>query len=118
MLKKDNSNITVVAFIVMPGATNSYNVESIKGQSIRREILETCDRITKNISERLYTSVMNGAIPANETLLSAEDMVDIKRRVLSIQADAGLPPIVTHNMVDGGSDEILCHLRFVITLFA
>eukprot|EP01127_Copromyxa_protea_P006892 TRINITY_DN16832_c0_g1_i1.p1 TRINITY_DN16832_c0_g1~~TRINITY_DN16832_c0_g1_i1.p1 ORF type:complete len:647 (-),score=112.99 TRINITY_DN16832_c0_g1_i1:80-2020(-) len=111
LLKKDGSKITVVAFIVMPGATNSYNVESIKGQSIRREILETCDRITKNISERLYTNVMNGQIPDSDALLSAEDMVDIKRRVLSIQADHGLPPIVTHNMVDGGSDEILCHLR-------
>lgn len=30
LLKKDNIDVTVVAFIIMPGSTNSYNVESIK----------------------------------------------------------------------------------------
>jgi len=104
--------MTVVAFIIMPGNTNSYNVESIKGQSIRREIRETCDRITQDISERLYEDIMAGRIPTGGSLLSTEDFVDLKRRVLSIQSDAHtLPPIVTHNMVSGDSDEILCGLR-------
>jgi len=111
LLKKDNIDITVVAFIIMPGETNSYNVESIKGQSIRREILETCDRITHNISERLYQQIMEGKIPEENSLLSTEDYVDIKRRVLSILAENTLPPIVTHNMKDGSTDEILNHLR-------
>lgn len=30
LLKRDQSDITVVAFIIMPGQTNNYNVESIK----------------------------------------------------------------------------------------
>jgi len=113
LLKKDNIDVTVVAFIIMPGETNSYNVESIKGQSIRREILETCDRITKSISERMYESIMEGKIPEQNSLLSTEDLVDIKRRVLSILAENQLPPIVTHNMMTDGTDEILNHLRAV-----
>jgi len=111
LLKRDHIDVTVVAFIIMPGDTNSYNVESIKGQSIRREILETCDRITKDISERMYEQIMQGKIPDQESLLSTEDLVDLKRRVLSILAENQLPPIVTHNMRSDGSDEILNHLR-------
>jgi hypothetical protein len=49
MLKRDKSDITIVAFIIMPGQTNNYNVESIKGQSIRREIRETCNKIVKKV---------------------------------------------------------------------
>jgi len=30
LLKQDKSDVTVVAFIIMPGQTNNYNVESIK----------------------------------------------------------------------------------------
>jgi len=111
LLKKDNIDVTVVAFIIMPGSTNSYNVESIKGQSIRREIFETCERITKEIAERMYANIMEGKIPESENLLSGEDVVDIKRRVLSILAENQLPPIVTHNMTSDSTDEIICHLR-------
>jgi len=111
MLQQNNSDITVVAFIIMPGITNNYNVESIEGQSVRREIRETCNRIVKNISGRLYEQIMSGNTPNVEELLSTEDMVEIKRRVLSIQAHHHLPPIVTHNMIDGENDEVLRHLR-------
>ena len=30
LLKQENSDVTIVAFIIMPGNTNSYNVESIR----------------------------------------------------------------------------------------
>eukprot|EP01126_Amoeba_proteus_P063668 TRINITY_DN8798_c0_g2_i1.p1 TRINITY_DN8798_c0_g2~~TRINITY_DN8798_c0_g2_i1.p1 ORF type:complete len:464 (+),score=62.63 TRINITY_DN8798_c0_g2_i1:94-1485(+) len=108
-LKKELTAVTVVAFIIMPGKINSYNIASIKGQSIRREIHETCNQLTQNITERMYESVMKGEMPTQ--LLSTEDMVDIKRRVLSIKGDTFMPPIVTHNMIDGTNDEILRHLK-------
>jgi len=92
-------------------STNNYNVESIEGQSVRREIRETCNRIVKNISHRFYEQIMSGNMPNVEELLSTEDMVEIKRRVLSIQSHHHLPPIVTHNMIDSDNDEILRHLR-------
>ncbi len=37
-------------------------------------------------------------------------MVMLKRRILSLKR-TGLPPIVTHNMIDDASDVILNHLR-------
>jgi len=54
---------------------------------------------------------MSGNMPNVEDLLSTEDRVEMKRRVLSIQAHHHLPPIVTHNMIDSDNDEILKHLR-------
>jgi len=109
LLKQDNSEMTVVAFIIMPGNTNSYNVESIRSQAVRREINETCTRITNDIAERLIKSIMEGKLPEPENLLSTDDMVDIKRRVYSIKNQITAPPIVTHNVI--GDDEILNILR-------
>jgi glycogen(starch) synthase len=109
LLKQENSDMTIVAFIIMPGNTNSYNVESIRGQSVRREINETCLKITNNIAERLFKSIMEGTLPEPENLLSTDDTVDIKRRVYSIQNQNSPPPIVTHNVI--GDDEILNILR-------
>lgn len=52
---------------------------------MRREIRETCDRIVKDISERLYESIISGKMPNSEELLNQQDIVDIKRRVFAIQ---------------------------------
>lgn len=43
-------------------------------------------------------------------LLSEEDKVLLKRRVFALKR-SGLPPIVTHNMVDDYNDPVINHLR-------
>eukprot|EP01126_Amoeba_proteus_P014120 TRINITY_DN1610_c0_g1_i7.p1 TRINITY_DN1610_c0_g1~~TRINITY_DN1610_c0_g1_i7.p1 ORF type:complete len:226 (-),score=52.29 TRINITY_DN1610_c0_g1_i7:60-737(-) len=93
----------------MPGKTNSYNNESINGQSMRREILETCEKITKKVTERIYEQIMRGEIPDPDKLLSTEELVDLKRRVFSVHRENERPPFVTHNMI-GEPDEIVQHL--------
>lgn len=68
----------------------------------------------KDISERLYEDIISGKMPKAEDLLIQQDLVDIKRRVFAIQGHGRiglLPPVVTHNMVDGDKDEILQHIR-------
>jgi len=57
---------------------------------------------------------MVGKMPQSDELLVQNDIVDIKRRVFAVQGHGRigmLPPIVTHNMVDGERDEILQHIR-------
>jgi len=110
-LKREGSKTTVVAFIIMPGNTNNYNVESIKGQSVRRQIRETCDTIVSKISERMYEKILRGEMPDLSHMASEEDIVNIKRRVQMVSAANRVPPIVTHNMVNDPEDEVLCHLR-------
>ncbi len=49
-------------------------------------------------------------LPDTNKLITAEEMVMLKRRILSLKR-TGLPPIVTHNMIDDANDVILNHLR-------
>jgi len=110
MLKQENSEMTIVAFIIMSTKATNYNVQSIQGQSIRREIRESCDRIVKKISDRMFEDIMRGIIPDSTKLLSPNDIVEIKRRVQTIRSQTALPPIVTHN-IDDSNDEVIKHLK-------
>eukprot|EP01105_Mastigella_eilhardi_P005572 TRINITY_DN1724_c0_g1_i10.p1 TRINITY_DN1724_c0_g1~~TRINITY_DN1724_c0_g1_i10.p1 ORF type:complete len:663 (+),score=195.26 TRINITY_DN1724_c0_g1_i10:169-2157(+) len=111
LLKRDNSPITVVAFIIMPGKTNNFNVESIKAQSVRRQIQETCEQMGHLVSERVFERIMKGEIPDVTKLFTEDDMVAIKRRVQVVNQSNRCPPIVTHNVSNDAEDEVLCHLR-------
>ena len=51
-------------------------------------------------------------VPQSSDLLDSEDIVQFKRTVLASQRGT-LPPIVTHNIVDDGKDEVLNCLRRV-----
>lgn len=111
MLKRDGSKLTVVAFIIMPGNVSNPNVESIKGQSSRRQVRETCDAISRTIADSLYEELLRGQLPDLSSLLKQEDIVNLKRRLQLVAQTTRLPPIVTHNIVNDSEDEILNHLR-------
>ena len=51
-----------------------------------------------------------GCLPDKEELLVKDDLVKLKRCIFATQR-SGLPPIVTHNMLDDGTDPILNHIR-------
>lgn len=53
-LQKANSNVTVVAFIIMPAATQSYTIEALKGQAVVKQLRDTVDDITKRVGERIF----------------------------------------------------------------
>lgn len=51
-------------------------------------------------------------LPQTENLISAEDKIQLKRRIFALKRNS-LPPVVTHNMVDDASDPILGQVRRV-----
>ena len=53
-LQKANSNVTVVAFIIMPAATQSYTIEALKGQAVVKQLRDTVDDITRRVGERIF----------------------------------------------------------------
>jgi glycogen synthase len=57
-----------------------------------------------------FVHVCRRELPDMASLLTEQEMVGLKRRILALKRDS-LPPIVTHNMVDDASDPILNHLR-------
>jgi len=49
-----NSDVTVVAFLIFPAATNNFNVESLKGQAVVKQLKETVDAIKDEMGERVF----------------------------------------------------------------
>ncbi|PRT56633.1 Glycogen [starch] synthase [Wickerhamiella sorbophila] len=115
-LKSSGSNKTVVAFIIMPAATHSYTVETLKGQAVMKSLESTIDGIQAKIGRRLLEHCCrdtdNKGIPDLDALLPPSDRVLLKRRVFALKRTT-LPPIVTHNMSDDANDPILNHIRRV-----
>ncbi|KIK98393.1 glycosyltransferase family 3 protein [Paxillus rubicundulus Ve08.2h10] len=137
-LQKSRSKTTVVAFIIMPAATNSYTIEALKGQAAMKQLQDTVTEIQNRIGARLFDHAarFHGFVSPQlslvislssdcsrchregktevspEKLLSPEDQVLLKRRIFALKRTS-LPPIVTHNMVDDGNDPVLNQLRRV-----
>ena len=109
-LKQAGSSVTVVAFIVTRAPVVSYNVESLKGQSLMRETRRLCDKINETINTRIFESVSKGELIDPADLLTQQENVLLKQRILALQRDS-LPPITTHTLVDDASDPILNQLR-------
>ncbi|SAM08661.1 hypothetical protein [Absidia glauca] len=109
-LKAAKSKTTVVAFIIMPAATHSFNVEALKGQAVTKQLHTTVNEIRDRIGKRIYETALreNDLDPMN--FLSEEDKVLLKRRVFALKRSS-LPPIVTHNVVNDSEDPVLNQLR-------
>jgi glycogen(starch) synthase len=53
-LQKANSSTTVVAFIIMPAATQSYTIEALKGQAVIKQLHDTVIEIQQRMGQRLF----------------------------------------------------------------
>lgn len=118
-LQKAGSKTTVVAFIIMPAATNSYTIEALKGQAVTKQLRDTVESIQARIGERLFerTARYQGEASGSDlidpsTLLSESDKILLKRRIFALKRNS-LPPVVTHNMADDANDPILNQIRRV-----
>lgn len=116
-LKQAGSDMTVVAFIIMPAATNSYTVETLKGQAVTKALDETVREIQHSIGRRIFEHCARNIeagkeVPDPSELLTGPEKILLKRRVFALKRNS-LPPIVTHNMVDDSTDPILNQIRRV-----
>lgn len=53
-LKQSGSKLTVVAFLIMPAKTNSYNIEVLKGQAVTKQLRDTVTEIQNRVGARLF----------------------------------------------------------------
>lgn len=119
-LKEIGSKMTVVAFIIMPAKTKSYTVDTLRGQAVIRQLETSIKDIQGLMGQRLFefcqrpnlstSSSSQIELPDLDDLLKPSDRVLLKRRMFALKRD-GLPPIVTHNMVDDATDPILNQIR-------
>ncbi|CAF2489028.1 unnamed protein product [Rotaria sp. Silwood2] len=110
MLKSSGSEVTVVAFLIFPTATNNFNVESLRGQSIAKMFRDTVSNIQGDIGKRLYEISLKGHLPTPTEILHPSDLIELKKCIYASQRST-LPPICTHNVCDDVNDPILKALR-------
>lgn len=109
-LKTSRNDLTVVAFLIFPARTNNYNVDSLRGQAIAKQLRDTVNDIQSKIGRRMFEICLSGKIPSGEQLIVADDIVKLKRCIYASQRTS-LPPICTHNMIDDSTDPVLSHVR-------
>uniref|UniRef100_A0A8C3BLD4 Glycogen [starch] synthase n=1 Tax=Cairina moschata TaxID=8855 RepID=A0A8C3BLD4_CAIMO len=101
LLRVNGSETTVVAFFIMPARTNNFNVESLKGQAVRKQLWDTANTVKEKFGKKLYESLL---------MLDREDFTMMKRAIFATQRQS-FPPVCTHNMLDDATDPILTTIR-------
>jgi glycogen synthase len=115
-LKLSGSKITVVAFLIMPAQTTSLSVESLRGQAVVKSLSDTVSSIEHGIGRRLFERSVHwkegDPMPDDKELITPADRVMLRRRLFAMKRH-GLPPVVTHNMVNDAEDPVLNQIRRV-----
>ncbi|KAJ3612017.1 hypothetical protein NHX12_020295 [Muraenolepis orangiensis] len=110
MLRVHKDDVTVVVFFIMPAKTNNFNVESLKGQAIRKQLWDTAQAVKEKFGGKLYEALLKGEIPEMNSILDRDDFTIMKRAIYATQRHT-LPPVTTHNMLDDSNDPILSNVR-------
>uniref|UniRef100_A0A7N8X964 Glycogen [starch] synthase n=1 Tax=Mastacembelus armatus TaxID=205130 RepID=A0A7N8X964_9TELE len=110
LLRVNHSDVTVIAFFIMPARTNNFNVETLKGQAVRKQLWDTAHTVKERFGKKLYESLLVGQLPDVSKMLDKEDFTIMKRAIFATQRQCQ-PPICTHNMLEDSSDPILNCVR-------
>ncbi|XP_030005676.1 glycogen [starch] synthase, liver [Sphaeramia orbicularis] len=110
LLRVHKDDVTVVVFFIMPAKTNNFNVESLKGQAVRKQLWDTAHTVKEKFGKKLYDALLKGQIPDMNTILDRDDFTIMKRAIFATQRHS-LPPVTTHNMLDDSTDPILSNVR-------
>ncbi|XP_044041896.1 glycogen [starch] synthase, liver isoform X2 [Siniperca chuatsi] len=110
LLRVHRNDVTVVVFFIMPAKTNNFNVESLKGQAVRKQLWDTAHTVKEKFGKKLYDALLKGQIPDMNSILDRDDFTIMKRAIYATQRH-GLPPVTTHNMLDDSTDPILSNVR-------
>ncbi|XP_050409067.1 glycogen [starch] synthase [Patella vulgata] len=109
-LKAAGSDMTIIAFLIFPTRTNNFNVESLRGQAIAKQLKDTVASVQNHMGKRIFEVCLRGKLPVGEEILTQEDIVKLKRCIFAAQR-ASLPPICTHNVAEDWKDQVLGALR-------
>ncbi|SET55910.1 glycosyltransferase [Hymenobacter actinosclerus] len=103
----------VVMFFITKRPFTSINPQVLQSRAVLEEVRETCEAIERQVGERLFFAA---AASDDNRLPDLSTMVDDYwrlryRRTLQSWKTQALPPVITHNLVDDQTDDILNFLR-------
>lgn len=104
------SKVTVVCFIVTKKASRSIDVTTLQSSAMIDEFKSTINDIKERFGEKLFLAAVSGGIPDLNTLVDEASILRLRRALHGWRRS--LPPgIVTHDIYDDHSDEVLNQLR-------
>ena len=53
-MQATNSDKTVIAFLIFPARTHNFNVDSLRGQAITKQLRETINEIQNKVGKKMY----------------------------------------------------------------
>lgn len=112
-MKSEGSDITVVMFFITKAPIHSINPEVLEARAMLEEIRQNVEAITQEVGSKLFEHVLsshNSRMPELSEFVSDYWRLRLRRTLQSWKGDT-LPPVVTHNLVDSGKDEILNFVR-------
>ena len=112
-MKEANIDQTVVMFFITSRPFHSINPTVLQSRATLDRMRQTVDSIQRQLGERFFFHALSNE---DQQFPDLNDFVDEywkirMRRVLQSWKHPGLPPIVTHNLVDDGEDEVLNFMR-------
>ncbi|MFY0602238.1 MAG: glycosyltransferase [Cyclobacteriaceae bacterium] len=112
-LQTEKSEVTVVMFFITKRPYQSINPSILHSRALLDEFRSTVDAIKEQIGDRLlFESIAKSDNRLPELKEFVDDYWRLRyRRTLQSWKSDNLPPIVTHNLYDDESDEILNFLR-------
>lgn len=57
-LKAAGSDTTVVAFLIFPAKTNNFNVESLRGHAVTKQLRDTINQVQQEVGKRMYETCL------------------------------------------------------------
>lgn len=111
-MKGEGTDKTVVAFIITKRPFHTINPGVLANFALMEELRRTCLSIQAQVGERLFQTAAAGKTADLNGLVDDYWWLRL-RRTTHAWKNKGLPPIVTHNLVDDGGDDILKQLRYL-----
>ncbi len=113
-LKSENSETTVVMFFITKKPYSSINAGVLQSKAVLDELKQTIEAIKNQVGERLFYSATASGV--DHRLPGMNEFVDDYwklryRRTLQSWKSNRFPSVVTHDLYDDSSDEILNFLR-------
>lgn len=112
-LQTEKSDVTVVMFFITKRPYHGINPAILHSRALLEEFRNTIDAIKEQIGDRLlFESIAQKDNRLPELKPFVDDYWRLRyRRTLQSWKSDNLPPIVTHNLHDDSTDEILNFLR-------
>jgi glycogen synthase len=109
-MKMSDDGQTAVFFIVTRRSSRSVNPEVLQKQAVLKEIRNTCESIQNQVGERLFVASAQGNWPRLDELVDEYWRLRLRRTLLAWKTPR-LPSVVTHDLEDDRTDEVLNKIR-------